>query len=977
MKAPNMKKYAKGGKLSDKNSRISPELQKKYNLTEDGYTITPTGDRLTGTPESVNSNYPSAEEQQGFSKPVVTKTYTNDTGGVSYTPTIQQAGSKIGNRTSTTLQDGSVMIQNADGSTQYFKGGVEFFPTGLKSGGKVIAPTIKKKIVKKVDGGEVDQYGNPINSQDRLAGGYDRNIQDETRFEEGAGAMAGTGNGNGAGDASTGTNNKQSSGKLAGAATGALGSYGSGYYGSQQKTGNQGEDVRGSALSAVGKTGAIGGVIAGGAAIGDQIGKPIKAESEQMDAQGNLVNEGKAQRNAIGGGLFSPSKALSARGSYKGGFTDVTGKGYTQNLEKLAKAEINQQQIESGLAARDAGEEFQTGTVNSNKESQKDKSKNRVLFGTAVGGFLGGPVGALKGAGIADVSGKAKDKKIFKANGGTIKGKGDGKSDSILSKINGVGIPAGSFITPAENNDKAKAIRANILGENPNKVAQFKKEGGETAEVAVSNGEHLFTPKEKKKITNLLGEEILEELAPNAEEENDEMNCGGDVKKLKNGGDVDDDFSKKELEKLKAEKAQREKLAKEKEASDKKLSQKFAEERLVAKNIEQKKKYQKAWEDDFKKKENKYKALKDSYETFIQQSESALKQPKRYGLPDLVTPEGEMKKKENLLKLLSEAESDYNTSKKLYTASQDDKNWNSDGTAKSESLPKSALVDGVTKKATTKVNTAPLVSKTTPINPLPTNGTANNGGQSTATKKSLLANMGTVTPIQTSTEELITPKEDVLKEQVTMGTPTETIPAKQNESKFNIGNALEYGIPLAQTLYGASQLQKAGKRPVDKMDKDFINSVEQAKQNAKFGYTPEEQFAVDQMNQNLTNAGRFQARNLSGGSAAVAQSNERSAINQAYMRGLDSIIKGKQLQADKQAYADQMIQAKQNKSRQLFEDTLNGWNQNQAAGAALIGSGIQNAIGAKRYAETLKSIEEANAAGNAYKNIDYSKLLKD
>ena len=500
MKAPKLKKYAEGGKLSDKKTRISPELQKKYNLTEDGYTITPTGDRLTGTPDSVNTNYPSAEEQQGFSKPVVTKTYTNDTGGVSYAPTIQQAGSKIGNRTSTTLQDGSVMIQNADGSTQYFKGGVEFFPTGLKSGGKVIAPTIKKKIVKKVDGGEVDQYGNPINSQDRLAGGYDRNIQDETRFEEGAGAMAGTGNGNGAGDASTGTNNKQSSGRLAGATTKALGSYGSEYYGSQQKTGNQGEDVRDAALSAVGKTGNVGRVIAGGAAIGDQIGKPIKAESEQMDAQGNLVNEGKAQRNAIVGGLFSPSKALSARSSYKGGYTDITGKGYTQNLEKLAKAEINQQQIESGLAARDAGEEFQTGTVNSNKPVKKK--------------------GILSGLN-------------FKANGGTIKGKGDGKSDSILSKINGVGIPAGSFITPAENNDKAKAIRANILGENPNKVAQFKKEGGETAEVAVSNGEHLFTPKEKKKITNLLGEEILEELAPNAEEENDEMNRGGDVKKLK------------------------------------------------------------------------------------------------------------------------------------------------------------------------------------------------------------------------------------------------------------------------------------------------------------------------------------------------------------------------------------------------------------------------------------------------------------
>lgn len=890
MKAPKLKKYAEGGKLSDKKTRISPELQKKYNLTEDGYTITPTGDRLTGTPDSVNTNYPSAEEQQGFSKPIVTKTYTNDTGGVSYAPTIQQAGSKIGNRTSTTLQDGSVMIQNADGSTQYFKGGVEFFPSGFKSGGKVIAPTIKKKIVKKVDGGEVDQYGNPIN--DRLAGGYDRNIQDETRFEEGADAIAGTGNGNGAGDASTGTNNKQSSGKLANAGASALSSYGSGYYGSQQKTGNQGEDVRGSALSAVGKTGAIGGVIAGGAAIGDQIGKPIKTESEQMDAQGNLVNEGKAQRNAIGGGLFSPSKALSARSSYKGGYTDITGKGYTQNLEKLAKAEINQEQIEGDLAARDAGETMQTGTVNSNKESQKDKSKNRVLFGTAVGGFFGGPMGALKGAGIADVGGKAKDKKLFKANGGTIKGKGDGKSDSILSKINGVGIPAGSFITPAENNDKAKAIRANILGENPNKVAQFKKEGGETAEVAVSNGEHLFTPKEKKKITNLLGEEILEELAPNAEEENDEMNCGGDVKKLEDGGNVPEGtklgqfyYRKGTWVDTKGNKLTKDFGQKYTDAYFKQTGGLSKEEREYLADIEA-----------------ANRANNPNYKTPVKTEQvqtTATPKSTKGKLADAATPA-----KRNLLEF------------KPYVG-EDTGNY--------------PVVPG-TKTDDVSVLGSPIEDRFKPKAPL------------SDAAASLLT---------TSAEKQSNAYEP---------------PPKQNESKFNIGSALEYGIPLAQTLYGTSQLQKAGKRPVDKMDKDFINSVEQAKQNAKFGYTPEEQFAVDQMNQNLTNAGRFQARNLSGGSAAVAQSNERSAINQAYMRGLDSIIKGKQLQMNKQAYADDMIQAKQAKSRQLFQDTMAGWQQNQETGGQLLGAGLRNLIGANRYQQELEAQKNINAAGNAWKN---------
>jgi len=195
-------------------------------------------------------------------------------------------------------------------------------------------------------------------------------------------------------------------------------------------------------------------------------------------------------------------------------------------------------------------------------------------------------------------------------------------------------------------------------------------------------------------------------------------------------------------------------------------------------------------------------------------------------------------------------------------------------------------------------------------------------------------------------------------------TPAKT--DKKSSILSGLGSALEYGAPLAQGLMGADYLKKAGKRPVDVMDADFIASVEKAKQNAAFGYTPEEKFAIDQQNQNLTNAARFTARNLSGGSAAVAQSNERAAINDAYARGLDSVIKGKQLQMDKQSYADQMIQAKQNKSRQLFQDTLGAWNQNQQAGSELLGAGIRNLIGAKRYQDEIEAQKNINQAGNAW-----------
>jgi len=71
-----------------------------------------------------------------------------------------------------------------------------------------------------------------------------------------------------------------------------------------------------------------------------------------------------------------------------------------------------------------------------------------------------------------------------------------------------------------------------VLGQNPNKVAEFKKGGTPKSDkVAVSNGEHLFTPAEKEKITRYLGKEILEKLAPEAEENEMEKNKGGYVVK--------------------------------------------------------------------------------------------------------------------------------------------------------------------------------------------------------------------------------------------------------------------------------------------------------------------------------------------------------------------------------------------------------------------------------------------------------------
>jgi len=66
------------------------------------------------------------------------------------------------------------------------------------------------------------------------------------------------------------------------------------------------------------------------------IGRNVRTGAEQTDENGNLNHQNRAQGTAIVGGLFSPSTALQTRSSYKGGFTDISGKGYTNALEAEA-----------------------------------------------------------------------------------------------------------------------------------------------------------------------------------------------------------------------------------------------------------------------------------------------------------------------------------------------------------------------------------------------------------------------------------------------------------------------------------------------------------------------------------------------------------------------------------------------------------------------------------------------------------------
>ncbi len=194
-------------------------------------------------------------------------------------------------------------------------------------------------------------------------------------------------------------------------------------------------------------------------------------------------------------------------------------------------------------------------------------------------------------------------------------------------------------------------------------------------------------------------------------------------------------------------------------------------------------------------------------------------------------------------------------------------------------------------------------------------------------------------------------------------------------NNFDFGKVIDYGIPAIQAGLGLSYLKKAGARPVDQLDPDYLRSIDTAKgnvalanANAKFGFSPEEQAAIDQQNAGLTRAGRFDARNFSGGSSANGLNMERSVINDSFARGLAAKVQNRNLifqkqgiANDRQQYADSLIAGKVGMSNRLFNMKLDAWNQNQQTGAGLLNSAAQNLIGAKQWQDELKmSKDRAN-----------------
>jgi len=601
------------------------------------------------------------------------------------------------------------------------------------------------------------------------------------------------------------------------------------------------------------------------------------------------------------------------------------------------------------------------------------------------------------------------------SQGGKIVGKGTGTSDSILAKVKG-----GSFIVPAKNSEMAEEVREKVLNHKkmmkaPSmKKADLNQNGGEM--VKLSNGEHMFSPSERKEIISKLGEEFLEALAPDAENESEEMReggltagkarkilhdgtirgkaitdkqrkyfgaisngykCGGDVKGYADGTDTEGVKGDTERERI-----EKQKLANEKEAKYYKELEKQKEIQLkkleIRKEIEREKKYNKDVYDAAKKQYDDYSSkLKENplqkrgIRDFSSTSTPALALKRKDEL---------LKKQEELLNNLDKAEEKYKNSESKYKASQKDDSFNPDGTLKEagikkmtapKTMPTSTRLSDAELKANepgkrlsdeelsnAPVKTGAQIEKAMGVKTAPRIGLASEGRNS-----KYIAPTGETS--QTEVPEMVTKATETkpTKEQSDLVTSAvnETInPTKtgggnnQDLTKLGIGAAQQIGglanyiLPYKQYQMGKDYLAKSGARPVDKIDPEFQNVVTKAQANAQYGYTPEEQALLDQRNINALRSGQAAAQNYSGGSAGNAINLSRQASNDYFSRGLQSAISSKNLQMDKQAQANDLVNQKAAMQRQLFGDTMNAWQQNQKAGGDLVSAGLQNLMGANR-----------------------------
>jgi hypothetical protein len=592
--------------------------------------------------------------------------------------------------------------------------------------------------------------------------------------------------------------------------------------------------------------------------------------------------------------------------------------------------------------------------------------------------------------------------------GGTIKGDGTGTSDSINAQVK-----ENSFIVPAKNNKVAKTLREMMLGDDPESMAKVKQ--GMGPKVKLSNGEHLFTPAERAKL-EAKGVNLYD-LAPEAED-SDKYSMGGYMKKrmmgYAAGGDVtEDDFVKREQAKIDAERIRNEKVMSRQQAqliAEKKNAdlryKKYQERQDIYKGLENQAEARKKADEDYKNSVYEYETLKKGYTEFVKSADEAKKQrptagQQLIGNQTTFAPDYE-KEKQKRLAMVQEAKSKVDKSKRQLEFTSSEKNFVGDLAPKKPGAGLNYLQgDGTAQGYKPMVADNPYRSSATnpPTTKKGTSGTTTTAGRKAAAPVEEVVTTDYLAPKNLTGNKIPLP---VNNDPVSLSREAQTLALKPTDSnnlfdaankkaatdstddsktgsKFSwqdgLGAAINYGVPLAQSIIGFNQLQKIGDRPVDKLDQDLVNAYDTTRGNAmkadlaaRYGMSAEELAALRMQNAALTNTGRYNARNFSGGSGANALNMERSVINDSFDRALQAKIVDKNLQMQKQqnAYAAQnsvnsLAQYKQEANRRLFQDDLTAFKEKTDAASGLMATGLSNLSDAAAADKRMREFRKMNS----------------
>lgn len=185
--------------------------------------------------------------------------------------------------------------------------------------------------------------------------------------------------------------------------------------------------------------------------------------------------------------------------------------------------------------------------------------------------------------------------------------------------------------------------------------------------------------------------------------------------------------------------------------------------------------------------------------------------------------------------------------------------------------------------------------------------------------------------------------------------------------KWDMGDAVGVGLAGLQAGYGLQQLLK-DKRPIGQIDPAYNRATEQALAQSKYGYSPEQ---AAMLNNQITQGRVAQVAGINaiaGGNAAVGLNNSRAAINSEVANRLKMASEDERLRMQKTQYANQLVGQRAGMSRQLFQDKMNQFQQNQEAGAGLLGQGLSNLVSASRYSQEKQAQDQINKTMYGYLN---------